>query len=257
MFDILYLANNRPEFTAASLEALVANTDWNLVGKLIIYFDYPQEAKDGFLGIMMCLSMNGLPPQTHHGQSTEIVFSSFGGPVGVMLDFLERTKNHTSEYFIKIDNDFVVPPGWLGAVNSILAYQDWDLLGLEARHGEESSKHSRHAIRVTKDRSTTRADFIGGVGAMRYAVFERFPDLKAHEKYFGFGIWQGKHMEVSKAWIDPPLRCFLLDHLPFEPWKSISEEYTKAGIQRRQWGYYGEEHSKLWSWWEPRWKEKM
>ena len=37
--DLVYLAHGRPEFTAASLAALGENTNWERVGRMLIYTD--------------------------------------------------------------------------------------------------------------------------------------------------------------------------------------------------------------------------
>jgi hypothetical protein len=208
------------------------------------------------------------PTVVYRGSNTWSAYSRFGGPVGVMVDFLKRNQDSETEWFVKVDNDVVVCPGWLNVVDELIRFYDkFDLLGMEARFGEDSSQSplmfDKKYPKQTGQRFTPKADFIGGVGAMRYSTFSRFPDLGRHGllsipeiRYHGFGQWQTRHPEIKKAWIDPPLPTFLLDHLPFEPWKSLSERYIVEGIQRRQWGEYGEEYSKLWEWWEPDWKEK-
>jgi len=55
---------------------------------------------------------------------------------------------------------------------------------------------------------------------------------------------------MVKAFIDPPLPVFLLDHLPFEPWRSLSRKYEQEGIQRNVgWEYDAVKHRALWDWW--------
>jgi hypothetical protein len=69
-----------------------------------------------------------------------------------------------------------------------------------------------------------------------------------HGTYGGFTDWQLLHKEVRKGWILPPLKVFLLDRLPMEPWASLSRKYIAAGDQR-PWANYKPADAHLWSWW--------
>ena len=158
---------------------------------------------------------------------------------------------------------------------------------------------------------------IGGIGLFRRSAFDRFglpekrirhgQNCECHgtgkvyegggtegpwysdcpgEPYWGFTEWQWANKGMVKAFMDPPLPVFLLDHLPFEPWRSLSQRYEStcvcghaadqhppcrqfnpplphcvvcglnqcrafAPVQRRQWGTYDPvKHKALWSWWE-------
>ena len=70
-----------------------------------------------------------------------------------------------------------------------------------------------------------------------------------HSTYGGFTDWQLAHPELVKGWIVPPLKLFLLDRLPIEPWASLSKKYEAAGEQRFWTRYPLDAASQLWDWW--------
>lgn len=159
----------------------------------------------------------------------------FGGPVAIMNDFLKRTD---ADVFAKIDNDTVVPPGWLGECQSVMERcPELDLLGIEV---------FCTVAPASVERGYQPASYIGGIGLMRRRAFRSLPDP---EGYFGFTAWQSRHEEVIKGWLDPALPVFLLDRLPIEPWRSLSAAYVDRGWQRK-WGFYRPESKEhLWGWW--------
>ena len=261
MIDILYLAHGRPEFTEASLKALVENTELGVECGVSIYFDgddYPFVWK---------FSDPPFPKiQKIHEQR-------LGGPVACLNHFIRNT---SSELIAKIDNDTMVPPGWLDAcVDVMRRYPGVDLLGIEPWTPDEtlfwrwSEPQLPCAIMDYPDGSrrflpsirppygsgfVPRAvSHIGGIGIFRRSAFVKYglPTSNTQDGRYGFTEWQWAHPEMTKAFLDPPLPVFLLDHLPFSPWAELSEKYERAGIQRGQWGKYdAEKHKALWSWWK-------
>jgi hypothetical protein len=225
--EILYLAWGRREFTEASLEALLENTNWDLVEKLWIYTDGSAFPFEGF-------------------RNFDVVTEKFGSPVAIMNAFLSIS---SSNLFIKLDNDVVVPPGWLDEGLRLMDENPHvDLLGIEA-HLRPPEDNRKIIGRYSEALGIRYTDHIGGIGFMRRRAFEH-GTMVANGRQ-GFTQFQWANPQIVKAWIDPPLRVFLLDHLPFEPWRSLSEEYIAKGWQRRQWGCYGPEWSGLWDWWRP------
>jgi hypothetical protein len=226
VIDILYLSHNRLEFTKASLKALVENTNWNLVAKLIIYDD---DSQDGTREFVQKLSFPFL---------SVVRAGTYGSPVQVMIDYLADISPHDRVPFAKIDSDTMVPPGWLDECMRIMdVHQELDLLGIEA--------FNDIAPGVVHYRSYKTAAHIGGIGLMRSSAFVTVPRPNGR---YGFTAWQEQNPEVVKGWINPSLPVFLLDRLPREPWRTFSEEYIAKGWQRR-WGPYTEEFKRLWSWW--------
>ncbi len=226
MIDLLFLTWNRKEFTAECIAALQANTDWKLVRRVWIYDD---GSTDGTLEMLR---------PAEWPVPTFIVQTSLRSPVASMNDFLQ--KRGPAEVFCKLDNDTMVPPGWLGEASELLAANPTvDLLGIEARDGLPCSAAGPRAVQGAK--------FIGGIGLMRRRAFERH-GLPGHDGRFGFGAWQERN-EVPVGWIVPTLPVFLLNRLPLEPWASYSRRYVAQGWQRDWPEPYSTEVEK-WAWWK-------
>jgi hypothetical protein len=228
MIDILYLAHNRLEFTKASLKALVDNTNWDLVAKLIIYDD---DSVDG--------TRDWLARQRERFSFGSVLRAgTYGSPVQIMIDYLAEVSPHDRIPFAKIDSDTMVPPGWLDECARIMkAHQELDLLGIEA--------FNEVVYGFVPHRSYRPATHIGGIGLMRSSAFVTVPRPNGR---FGFTAWQEQNPTVVKGWINPSLPVFLLDRLPREPWQTLSDEYAAKGWQRK-WGLYTEDYKPLWSWW--------
>lgn len=239
--DILFCARNRREYTEEALKQLEKNTNWDLVNNTLFW-------DDGSVDGTQNLSPYSMPLAT----STTI-----GSPVAIMNVFLQLKSG--SPWFAKIDNDTIVPPGWLDVCVAIAETDNADLIGIEARYCKHPPMPAG-VISLIKYRPT---DHVGGIGLFRRAVFDRYPltgpppaalDYYAKTgqdaRYFGFTEWQLAHPDVRKVWIDPPLPVFLLDHLPFEPWRSLGYQYVQKGWQRNSWGEYDAVKDKgLWKWW--------
>ncbi len=73
--------------------------------------------------------------------------------------------------------------------------------------------------------------------------------MRQHSTYGGFTDWQQRHPELVNGWIVPPLKLFLLDRLPIEPWASLSKKYESTGQQRFWTRYPMEAAPALWEWW--------
>lgn len=224
MIDLLYLTRNRREFTRATLAALLANTDWPLVRRIVLY-------DDG--------SVDGATDVARKFRApVETVFRSvdLGSPVAVMNHFL--TTDVVADVFAKIDSDTMLPPGWLSVCARMMEQNPHvSLLGLEAMHRVEPQPANRMA---------RPAEYIGGIGMMRSHAFDH--SLPRPNGRFGFTAWQDHQRDLIKAWIEPSLPVCLLDRVPFEPWKSLSAEYVRQGWQRA-WDPYRADQSALWDWW--------
>ena len=224
MIDLLYLTFNRLEFTKRSLSSLLANTNWSLVNRLVIYDD---GSTDGTLEQAAAVSCP---------KPVEIRAGSYGSPVAIMNDFLDRDP---AALFAKIDNDVMLPSGWLDETAAVMqANPALDLLGIEAMY---------EVAPVSPDRAVIPAEFIGGIGLMRSRAFNCDRPIAAGR--FGFTAWQSQHPQVNKGWLSPALPVCLLDRMPFAPWSVLSADYIARGWQR-PWGAYGEGQSALWEWWQ-------
>jgi hypothetical protein len=260
MVDILFLAHNRPEFTRASLNALLENTPAAHVFVMT----------DGDMRTQYIV-----PPL--RGVDCE----RYGGPVACMNAFLKsssekpegkkRPPEATSEFIAKIDSDTIVPPGWLpDCLDLMHRYPSVDLLGIEPWTPDQKLFPTWkepgciggmncpipgpmpivtvHALDWFHPRPVSH---IGGIGVFRRSAFERFgrPVPNSKDGRYGMTEWQWNNPSMVKAFIDPPLPVFLLDHLPFEPWRSLSRRYETEGIQRNVgWEYDTLKHRALWDW---------
>lgn len=224
MIDIIYPTFNRLEFTKESMTAMLANTEWAQVRKLIIYDDGSTDGTREYL------------KSVKFPVTTDYVFKTLGGPVAITNHYL---KSKPAEIFAKIDNDTMLPPFWLSECLKIMdANNKLDLLGIESFFPVKEGQVAR---------GTVAAKHIGGIGLMRLKCFKSRP--KANGR-FGFTMWQHENKQVSKGWINPSLPVFLLDKLPFEPWAGLSNAYVRKGWQRRC-TVYDDTKSAMWQWWKP------
>lgn len=226
MVDLIFLAYNRLEYTRATLAALLANTEWNQVRKVYVYDD---GSTDGTRELLQ---------QTEWPAPAELFFGKFGGPVAIMAHYL--TKSPATPVFAKIDNDTMLPPGWLTECLQVMAKSpELGLLGIEAWNPIAAGSQKR---------SYTQCRWIGGIGLMRREIFRTIPRPNGLMGRFGFTQWQREAHWTTKGWINPSLPVFLLDKIGFEPWKSIGRGYEIKGWQRA-WPEYTQEQAKLWEWW--------
>src|SRR4051794_5054642 len=103
MIDLLYLTHDRLEFTKASVTALLANTDFRRVRRVYLYDD---NSTDGTRDYLLAVKF---PVDCVY-----YCFGEFGGPVGCMNDYLSSLDPLDETVFAKVDNDVMLPPGWLG-----------------------------------------------------------------------------------------------------------------------------------------------
>lgn len=227
MVDVLYVAHNRLEFTRASFEALVANTNWEHVHLLHVLDDQSEDGTYEWL-------------DEHIGDCpapARFVGSDFGGPVAAMNHTLDHL---ATEILAKVDNDLLVCPGWLDQMLAVLdANPGLDVLGTEPGFAEP------YRPMRPSERSFLPARHVGGIGLIRSRIFAR-GKLRPNERFFGWTQFQEQH--ASCGWITPDLPCFLLDHLPVEPWRSLAAEYVERGWSR-PWPAMPETMHTYWDWW--------
>jgi glycosyltransferase involved in cell wall biosynthesis len=170
MIDILFLAHNRIEFTKASLETLCKNTDWSEVRRLIVSDDNSIDGTREYL------------KEFSYPCDTELVVGKFGGPVAVMNRYLcEREGENDGRIFAKIDNDVMVPPGWLNeCLRTMSKHPELGLLGIEA-----FTPLGTPPAGDARDYEPAR--HIGGIGLMRAGCFVTLPRANGR---LGFTAWQ-------------------------------------------------------------------
>ncbi len=245
--DLLYVAYNRREMTQASFTALRENTAWRQVRTLYVVDDGSEDGTLPWLEDQQSAWKAKGGEQASYGTDFVLCTGPVGGPVAATNWYLHNSSEEI-ETFAKIDNDFVVCPGWLDvALLQHYLGPDFDLIGFEPHRGRpqpvRSTNHS--------DWKLEEAQHIGGKGLIRKRGFERsgcLPYPRGKHGYQGFTQWQRKHKNVQKAWLTPDLCCFGLDQLPFEPWRSLTAMYEENGWQRR-WPEYDPEDATYWQWW--------
>lgn len=271
MIDILYVSYNRLAYTRETFSALIANTDWDEVEGLFVHdagstdgtWDYLLEAFDDVPVTVTPRIANGTGPVAamnwYLDNASEVECDACEGTGdGYHLEGGTRIADPGAcptclgsglariQMYAKIDNDMVVCPGWLGEMLRVThLYPGLDILGMEPMKGPAIPGHAR--------REYEEARHIGGKGLIRLRSFDKCrPSPAGRNGYQGFTQWQEAHPEVSKGWIRPELPVFGLDQLPFEPWRSLADEYERQQWARR-WGEYPDDMVSYWDWWTPAW----
>ena len=252
--DLLYVAFNRREFTEQTFRALIDNTDWAQVARLFVWDDGSTDGTWEYL----CDTIPQVPVPVERRLGPGVQ----RGPVAAMNWYLDNvsevdcdwwdhgpdcwrcggTGRAQIEMFAKLDNDMVVPPGWLTEMLAVTTANPMlDILGMEPMLGPP--------VFGTAERGFEDATHIGGKGLIRVRAFEQCrPTPGGLNGYFGFTEWQRSHPAITKGWIRPELCCFGLDQLAFEPWASMTAEHEALGWARR-WPAYPEESHLYWDWW--------
>lgn len=255
--DVLYVAYNRLEYTRQSFASVLANTNWDLVRRLVVHDD---GSTDGTLDYLMDATWQA-------PVAAEIATERVGGPVAVMNHYLARSDR--AELLAKVDNDFVMCPGWLDALAAVLhANPALDIVGTEPGILLDVPAEGRPGMVLEPAKPGgpcesagcggtlhpyryRPCEHIGGKGLMRTRAFDGRPMTPSGKNgYFGFTEWQVRHPEVREGWIDPDLHCFGLDQVPLEPWAELNNRYVKAGWGR-YWPKYSWDAEQYWAWWTP------
>lgn len=236
--DVLYLTWNREAFTRFSFEMLLKNTDWGLVDRLVVWDDY---SRDGTLCYLREAILDAPVP-------VHLRVGGYRSPVSIMNKYVEQYAPD-ADLFAKIDNDVVVPPGWLNDLKAVMdASPELELLGMEA--ARTRTRGTAPCPTGSGPHSWVAADHVGGVGLMRTSSFTSRPRLTARGR-FGFTSWQVHH-NLALGWVTPDLHVCTLDLIPFEPWRSLSNRYAKEGWQRKFPRYPLGEY--YWDWWDERYR---
>lgn len=237
--DILFLAKNRREMTRESVGHLVSNTNFRFVNCLTFWDDGSEDGTAELLRDFQellvpdtCLCIAGRK-------------SNLGSPVEIAYDHAQES---SAEFVAKIDNDCMVPPGWLNeAVRVMEADPRIEVLGLEDPVLVEDDRLKL----LNRDPSAARGwryfPWVGGLYLARRTAYDGRPPVSMHDTYWGWADWLEKN-RVCCGWLEPPLPVFVLDRLPFEPWLSLSTEYERRGWQRPWQKYDREKHAYLWEW---------
>ena len=227
--DLLYLAANRREFTRETFSTLVRTTDWAFVRELVVNVNHSVDGTREWLEHAI----------TEVPTTVRYVKGSFTSPVAAMVAFIDSAR---APILSKIDNDAMMPPGWLRQSLDVLErHRELSLLGIEAMYP--------HCDDGALQRSYTPAQFISGLGLYRRAAFAASRPRPIGQ-WFGLEEWQLAQPALTRGWITPAMCVFLLDRVPFAPWRTYSDTYAARGWQR-SWPKY-DPACTLWQW---RWPE--
>lgn len=230
--DLLFLAFNRLEFTRESWKTLVVNTNWARVNRLYVIDD---GSTDGTAEFLQTAAYD-----REIGAVRELLEFRTGSPILAMIEFWKRAR---ADLCAVTSNDVMLPPSWLDEViKPFEKHPNLDALGIEALQPPVAT--------VAEARSYRHAHIISSLGLQRRSAFERFGLPQALKKYFGFDRWVSAHgTKIVRGWMEPAIPMFLLDRIPFAPWRQHSDRYTREGWQRR-WPPYEKKDAHLWSWWQ-------
>jgi glycosyltransferase involved in cell wall biosynthesis len=225
--DVLFVAWNRLAFTQFSWKMLMRNTDWSLVSSLHVHDDGSEDGTAEWLD--EAVKEAPVPFQFR--------VDPLRSPPAVMNRYVARSE---VEWFAKVDNDIVMPPGWLGDMLGVIERNpEVELLGTEA--GRMPCHPDWDGVYRFEDGS-----HMGGVGLIRVASLVARPRMAENQGRQGWTQWQHEYQPV-RGWMNPDPGTVSLDRVPFEPWLSLSQEYVDNEWQR-SWGTY-HERSDYWDWW--------
>lgn len=229
--DLIFPAHNRLAFTQEAWEALAANTDWELVQKLTVYSVESSDGTHEFLKKATFLLSNKVPKVP-----VELIRVPTTPVVKLQTDHIAKSK---APYVGKIDNDAIVPPGWLRTSIGVLErHPELSLLGIEAMLEVKAVPETEYTY--------SDAPFISGLFIARREAFAGSQPT-AYGRYYGYEEWQREKIPLlKKGWIKPSLPVFLLDRMPQEPWVSLSQMYERNGWQRPS--YFYKPECTLWDW---------
>lgn len=238
--DVLYVAWNRREFTEKTFANLLEQTDWSLVRELHVHDD---ASDDGTLEYLR---------DAVEAAPVRVVFqsSALRSPPAVMNRYVGRIA--PAEWFAKIDNDIMVPPGWLSALLGVVTWNpELDLLGMEAGRTGTPHQHFGEAAAARKEwqYEYEKARHIGGVGLFRTQVFASRPRMRENAGRDGLTHFQREYAhDLEVGWIVPDLLVCSLDQVPADPWRTLAAEYVEKSWSR-PWEPYHERYPYYHAWW--------
>ena len=222
--SIMFLACHRPAYCEKALSTLVTNTDWAKVESFYIMQDYGTESGGGQIE---ALFHNFLSLWRPHKPCAFLKKHSacYGGPIPAMLEFLRVCR---SDILVKIDEDTLMPPGWLDHILRLITplHRARVAIGLEPFKG--------YSLDCSEPRTLIPANRpVGGLFAIPRRLFLDHPLKVSGRIYDGWYEWQlENHANFIPLWLSPGLPVCLLDRIPSGPWRDLGAQYEQAGLQR-------------------------
>ncbi|HUS99583.1 MAG TPA: glycosyltransferase family 2 protein [Candidatus Thermoplasmatota archaeon] len=187
MIPVLFTTFNRLEFTKQTLPILLQNTP---EGEIIVI---DNGSTDGTVEYLL----------QHPGNFKCIFNLKNTGISGAMNAFFEMTKD--AEFVAKVDNDTLVPAGWLSDLARVLDQAHLDIV--QAAHYFHSTIYKdwdelllRRPSKKLENGNVVYAKIVGGSGIVlrREIIHEPLED----NGLYGWGNFQYKHREHRRAMFD-------------------------------------------------------
>jgi glycosyltransferase involved in cell wall biosynthesis len=231
---------NRKEMTAIALDNLIENTNPEFIRELVIV---DGSSDDGLHEHLLARLAKKTSPPPAPTVPVRLIRIKERHVVAAMQTAYAEIK---TEYVAKVDSDTMVPPGWIEALHSTMKRRPelWALGMAPWREIKEVKPEERTYI---------PARYVGGIGLFKKEAWKGV--RVTGPKYFGWNHHQVRQPWV-KGWLDPSLRVFLLDSLPFEPFRSLRKLYFDKGWHRSQ-GEWTTKKEVLWNWKYPKWREAV
>lgn len=213
------------------LDNLMATTPSGMIGELLIIDAKSEDGVADYLksaaGRLRSVNARFLENPERHVVSTMC-----------MAERLARC-----EWIAKIDSDTIVPPGWLETcVGIVEKHPEVWALGIEPSTSFGPVPPVGHKYARTR--------YVGGIGLFRKQAWKGI--ARGSHRFAGWPEHQTSAPWV-KGWVHPPLKVFLLNRLPFEPFLTLTSSYCKRGWQRHC-APYSKDEDHRWNWKFPRWK---
>lgn len=223
---------NRKEMTAIALDNLIENTNPIHIRELVVVDGHSDDGLHEHL-VRRLGAPTPFPTRLITIQERHVVTAMQTAYAEIRSDLIA-----------KVDSDTMVPPGWIEAlVSTISRHKELWALGMAPWREIKDVK--------PEERGYIPAPYVGGIGLFRRDAFKGM--RITGPKYFGWNHHQANQPWV-KGWLNPSLKVFLLDGLPFEPFRALRKHYFAKGWHRSQ-GEWTANKEVLWKWKYPNWKE--
>lgn len=231
MLDLVLLVKDRAEFTALVLDRLAACTDFSDVRRLLLVNDCSTDGADD-----VC---HRFVQRTGFGEVVDVV----GGSVTNALYLgTEPLVADPPRFLVKLDNDFIVCPGWLATMRIAARRRRnaFDVYGFSTPNDFFTSTPKEvGAARAAEDYELEPTAYTGGNFLMTWDAFAKTRSIGVTERPANYisGSVSEIHRRLS---IEGRLRCCVLKpHLPvfkldkaLDPAYDAYQFFEKAGIDR-------------------------
>lgn len=163
--EVIVPCFKRPEYTYACIEGLESAQKYNDV----IFHLYDDNSEDGTDEILNQSDLNKIV----------IVNKKNEGLRNIIIDFMKNVSPDT-KYIAKVDNDVVMPEGWLNSMIEIMEKNDVDILSPNVYPSNAAEKLGEKDV---DGKGYMEASHVGGLWFMKRSMidgmdFERYDNLR-------------------------------------------------------------------------------